>query len=522
MSGSGAVEALEELVAGELWVSAVEMGRRALAGAGLVGEERGRVLLVVGRGLGATGRVVEGLEVAGRAAEEGGGIGAVRLALSLCGQMERWDECVAWAERLGDLRTAGEWALSARAHEMLGARKQASRAYLACLRMAPLASEAVDGLARVGASGPDVEAVVAKRTAGTWAEQPLRALGAAGALAALGKHREAADRLAQAGWAEREAEQRLLAADLEEVGPGAGPDVKVLAALRLRAVGGGGLEAAPPPSLGSLLWASRSTPQGWVAAALAAGARNDLGRCAAYAAKGFNEAAKASVRERAALVVGHALTAQGRSDEAAIWYRRAGLQGLGALVKALCRSNRAGEALREAKAAYRLRPQWEGALSALADALLAHGAAGTTKAREVLSRCIKLGGPRARHVARYAGLEDDNGVALLGWATGSGSGGEAADDEDKWDGLVPRYCGANSGSLHLQYCRALLLASRGADALAAERKAAALGWPGPRERSQAKKLLAPHLDHSEDEDDFIVTKGEVALTSSAFLATLIE
>ena len=162
----------------------------------------------------------------------------------------------------------------------------------------------------------------------------------------------------------------------------------------------------------------------------------------------------------------------------------------------------------KAKAAYRARPQWAGALSALADALLAHGTAGRAKAREVL---LKLAGiSPAAAVGRLAALEDDAGAAMLAWAVG------AAPEDAAEMAIVARGALAPRGDLWLQLARAHILQGQPADALRAEQAAQARGWPGERERRAAACMLAGEEDE-EDAEQGPIAPGPVRPKNAFFV-----
>ncbi len=486
------VEKLEALGAAGLWRSVEIMAALALGEEG--GRGQGELRLLQARAaseLGETRRAVEMLE---ELADCGvGGDKVSRELMRLHSQLGQHQEAAAWGEKVASRTVADNWALG-RAHEASGGRKQASRCFMAVLRDNELATEALDALCRVGASPADVQLFLTKRRGGVpgWASDRVALLGKTWALAAAGSHREAAAELAA-----------LAAAALP-----AGKEAALLMQAEQRLLAGDELPAELPApvdlrSSAKSLFDSRGTPRGFLAAAKAVGGRGDYGRALQYAMRAARDApaSDAAMLERCELAAGHALAGLGRLDEALACYRKAGRQGLEAAVKTLGRLGRPQDALRLAKAEYRARPHAEAALSALADALMMH-ANGRGKAREVLLRCLKQGGPRAKHVLRLASLEE--GPAQMALLTRAVLGTGAALSDGAVAQLVPPQCLAQSWQARLAFATLCSAADDAVGALTQLRAAAALGGDATQimaETARAQRALAGEEDHADADDD---------------------
>ncbi len=137
-------------------------------------------------------------------------------------------------------------------------------------------------------------------------------------------------------------------------------------------------------------------------------------------------------------------------------------------------------------------------------------AGGRGKAREVLARCLRAGGPRARHVVRLAALEEPPAQrALLLRAV---AGGPAPDPA--LAALVPERCLAQSWQARLALAAALAAAEDPAQALAHLRAAAALGGDAAQiaaETARAQRALAGEEEPAEGEED----EGQAAARLSA-------
>jgi tetratricopeptide (TPR) repeat protein len=212
-----------------------------------------------------------------------------------------------------------------------------------------------------------------------------------------------------------------------------------------------------------------------------------------YGIYGVNEAHKAklwSVKERGCVVNGHALLGLGRYAEAVVWYKRANTQGLQGQLVALGKMGAVQEALRVAKQEYRLRPNWEVALLGLAYALSLHSS-GTKKAREVMVRCLKQGGPKLSAIRLLASLEDESGAALLLQHCTSLETAEAQLPADVRE-LIPPGCLATEAKAHLLLGQ-VLGTSQPEAALQAFRKATALGYDCTAEMAKTHKVLEKQL-----------------------------
>ena len=127
-------------------------------------------------------------------------------------------------------------------------------------------------------------------------------------------------------------------------------------------------------------------------------------------------------------------------------------------------------------------------------------AGGRGKAREVLARCLRVGGPRARHVTRLAALEEPPSArALLLRAVAGGPGPEPA-----LAALVPERCLAQSWQARLALASALAAAEEPAAALAHLRAAAALGGDAAQiaaETARVQRALAGEDEPPDADDD---------------------
>jgi hypothetical protein len=127
-------------------------------------------------------------------------------------------------------------------------------------------------------------------------------------------------------------------------------------------------------------------------------------------------------------------------------------------------------------------------------------AGGRGKAREVLLRCLRAGGPRARHVARLAALEEP--VARRALLLRAVSGGPSPDPA--LASLVPERCLTQSWQARLALAAALAAAEEPAQALAHLRAAAALGGDAAQiaaETARAQRALAGEEEPPEGEEE---------------------
>lgn len=414
----------------------------------------------------------------------------------------------------------------AQLHEALGNRRAATKCWMALLREHGQALEAQEALVWLGASPTDLASFLkrdAKRRAGggAWLELQLALLRACAAqregrtadwaaeLAALERQQRApswqllgwqgARALCDHDWAAASAafdararlEGGLVVADA---------DLGVGASLQLA--------QEQPPGESAHWRAQRATqalaraaplrPEPWLALAHCC-MQADGARALRYATR-----AAALCKPRHA-VHARALVAQARAQlllgtrrEAAELLARAyaqhplsGPPALELLVATRLALGQPHEALRVAKAHYRLAPQSWRALVVLGRALTAFGPAALDKAREVLGRALALGGPResvVQHVAAAArdDAHPDGAVKLLMRALGLPGGADGPAE-------VPVGCLASSTQLRLDLVRALLVRAdedrQGPWAELAQTQLRAVEAAGLRAPEEAARLL---------------------------------
>lgn len=389
----------------------------------------------------------------------------------------------------------------AQLQEELGNRKAACKSWMALLREHGLALEALEALVWLGASPTDLASFFKRderkrRHAGAEWAQPLQlALVRVHAARREGRTRDVATELAAleertrggVPWplllwrAEREycdeewdrCWQTHRALAVAAPGLTRDADLAVSAQLSGGAVsaslngGGNAVEALlrAQRAAVSLADAAPRAPETWLALAAVA---PSPARALAYAERAAALAPRRNpVHARALRAQAGALITLGRARDAlpllAAAYGahplRATAGALEALVALRLAAHEPQEALRVAKQHYRAAPQSWRALAALGAALAAFpGAAG--KAREVLTRALALGGPRAAPVAALAAVSrdesnPDGAVALLRRALGiAGAPGVAVASGPP---EIAPGCLAASLSLRVELVRALLV-----------------------------------------------------------------